>query len=74
MGQERKEKTAEIIGEPRRFEMITKDESQRSRFVDLIIEKEISLIFGFYIKYSFNNFNAVTPDKNAYFTSLAACT
>lgn len=42
MGQERKEKTAEIIGEPRRFEMITKDESQRSRFVDLIIEKEIS--------------------------------
>ena len=42
MEQEDREKTAETFGESRRFEMITKDESQRSRFVDLIIEKEIS--------------------------------
>lgn len=42
MEQENREKTAEIFGESRRFEMLTEDESQRSRFVDLIIEKQIS--------------------------------
>ena len=42
MEQEDREKTAETFGESRRFEMITKDESQRNKFVNLIVDKQIS--------------------------------
>ena len=42
MEQEDRKKTAEIFGESRRFEMVTEDESQRNRFVNLIVDKQIS--------------------------------
>ncbi len=42
MEQEDRKKTAEIFGESRRFEMVTEDESQRNRFVNLIVDKRIS--------------------------------
>ena len=42
MEQEDREKTAEIFGELRRFEMITKDESLKRKLVALIVVKKLS--------------------------------